>query len=138
MIPPMTLIDHLRARARDLPQALYSRYLFADRAPVETRFAALERRTRAFAGAYRGAQVGKGDVVLVILDHHEDLMPAFLGAIWLKSPSPITFGDLKSKKVGVDQIPVVRVQGGSIDVDNEVEVEVKKTVEVEGTVSIRR
>jgi fatty-acyl-CoA synthase len=78
-----TLIEQLRARARLEPNALYSRHLFAGRAPVETSFAGLESRTRSYASAYRAAHVHKGDVVLVILEHHEDLMPAFLGAMWL-------------------------------------------------------
>src|SRR5262249_60133984 len=40
-------------------------------------------RTRRFAAGYAAHGVGKGSVVLVILEHHEDLMPAFLGATWL-------------------------------------------------------
>jgi len=80
---PATLIEFVRARAESEPDRLYSRYLFAGRSPVETSFGALERRTRAYASAYRSAGVGKGGVTLVILEHHEDLMPAFLGAMWL-------------------------------------------------------
>lgn len=43
----------------------------------------MARRTRQFADLYECAGVGRGDVVFVILPHHEDLMPAFLGATWL-------------------------------------------------------
>lgn len=78
-----TLITHLIARAEERPDALYSRYIFADREPVETNFRDAVVRTREFAGLYARLGVTKGDVVLVVLDHHEDLMPAFLGAIWL-------------------------------------------------------
>ena len=78
-----SLINHLRIRADEHPDALYSRYLFADRNPVETTFGQTESRTRQFADLYAREGVAKGDVVLVILPHHEDLIPAFLGATWL-------------------------------------------------------
>jgi acyl-CoA synthetase (AMP-forming)/AMP-acid ligase II len=80
---PDTLIGHLQHQAERRPAALYSRYLFADRAPVETTYAQALKRTRQFASLYAKHGVAKGSVVLVILDHHEDLMPAFLGAMWL-------------------------------------------------------
>jgi len=80
---PDTLIRHLQLQAQRRPDALYSRYLFADRAPVETNYAQALQRTRQFAALYAKHGVTKGSVVLVILDHHEDLMPAFLGAMWL-------------------------------------------------------
>jgi acyl-CoA synthetase (AMP-forming)/AMP-acid ligase II len=50
---------------------------------VEVTYQQTERRTRQFAEVYARHNVTKGDVVLVILEHHEDLMPAFLGAMWL-------------------------------------------------------
>jgi acyl-CoA synthetase (AMP-forming)/AMP-acid ligase II len=80
---PDTLIGHLLQQAERRPGDLYSRYLFADRAPVETTYAQALKRTRQFASLYAKHGVAKGSVVLVILDHHEDLMPAFLGAMWL-------------------------------------------------------
>lgn len=42
----------------------------------------LERTRRVAAGLAAGG-VRKGSLVLIILEHHEDLMPAFLGAMWL-------------------------------------------------------
>ena len=75
-----TLIDCLLAQAMERPSALYARYLFADREPVEMDFASTLERTRRFAAGYAQHGVRKGSVVLVILEHHEDLMPAFLGA----------------------------------------------------------
>jgi len=80
---PTTLIGYLQHRAAERPDALYSRYLFPDRDPVEMTFAETELRTRQFADAYARHGVEKGDVVLVVLPHHEDLMPAYLGATWL-------------------------------------------------------
>jgi fatty-acyl-CoA synthase len=78
-----TLIDHLRRRAGQRPKAVYARYLFPDREPVEITFGETENRTRQFAALYARHGVTKGDVVLVVLEHHEDLMSAYLGAIWL-------------------------------------------------------
>ena len=84
MIPMRdTLIDCLLAQAKGRPNALYARYLFSDREPVEMDFASTLERTRRFAAGYAAHGVRKGSVVLVILEHHEDLMPAFLGATWL-------------------------------------------------------
>ena len=80
---PDTLIRHLVHRATERPEALYARWIFPDREPVEMTYRELSDRTRQFATAYREAGVEKGDVVLVVLPHHEDLMPAYLGAIWL-------------------------------------------------------
>ena len=78
-----TLIECLLAQVHERPRALYARYLFADREPVEMDFAAMLERTRRFAAGYAAHGVGKGSMVLVILEHHEDLMPAFMGATWL-------------------------------------------------------
>jgi len=78
-----TLIECLRFRAQERPDALYSRYLFPDRAPAEMTFAETERRARQFASVYDRLGVSKGDVVLVILPHCGDLMTSFLGAMWL-------------------------------------------------------
>jgi acyl-CoA synthetase (AMP-forming)/AMP-acid ligase II len=78
-----TLIGLLRSHAEKRPDALYARYLFSDREPVEVSYAETLERTRRFAAGYRAAGVNAGEVVLVILEHHEDLMPAFLGATWI-------------------------------------------------------
>ena len=61
-----------------------------------------------------------------------------LAGIWLNTPAPFTVANVRSKRVKMEQIPMVRVQGGSVDVDNTVEVEVSNTVEVQGSVSIER
>jgi hypothetical protein len=53
-----------------------------------------------------------------------------LAGIWLNTPAPFTAGNLRSKRVGMAQIPLVRVYDGSVEVYN--------TVEIEGTVSIER
>jgi hypothetical protein len=47
-----------------------------------------------------------------------------LAAIWIKTPTPFTFANLKSKRVSMDQMPLVRVDSGSVDVDNKVKVDV--------------
>ena len=83
MRTPSTLIEHLRSRARERPDSLYARYIFPDRSTVEVTYGQTERRSRQFAALYAGAGVAKGDVVLVVLDHHEDLMSAYLGSMWL-------------------------------------------------------
>lgn len=80
---PNTLISYLQAHGRTKPDVLYARYLFTDRDPVEVTFGMTLERTRQFAAGYASHGVVKGSVVLVIIEHHEDLMPAFLGAIWL-------------------------------------------------------
>ena len=46
-----------------------------------------------------------------------------LVAIWFKTPTPFTFKNLADNKVEVAQIPIVRVQGGNIDVTGRVEIE---------------
>jgi acyl-CoA synthetase (AMP-forming)/AMP-acid ligase II len=81
--PNDTLIGLLRRHAEGRPDALYARYLFSDREVVEVSYAETLERTRRFAAGYSAAGVTPGDVVLVILEHHEDLMPAFLGATWI-------------------------------------------------------
>ena len=80
---PDTLIGYLQKYAESKPDAFYGRYLFSDRDPVEINFRATLERTRQFAAGYAAYGVEKGSVVLVILEHQVDLMPAFLGAIWL-------------------------------------------------------
>jgi acyl-CoA synthetase (AMP-forming)/AMP-acid ligase II len=80
---PRTLVDLLDHHAESRPEALYARYLFADRPPFEATFAQTRDRCCAFAELLRTHEVTTGDLVLVILDHHEDLMAAFLGAMWL-------------------------------------------------------
>ena len=80
---PDTLTAYLRLHAQERPNTLYGRYIFADRPAVELTYQQTEQRTRQFAELYARHNVTKGDVVLVILEHHEDLMPAFLGAMWL-------------------------------------------------------
>lgn len=80
---PQTLIEHLKERSRTRPDALYSRYLFDGREPATVTYRKTEERTRRFAACYYAAGVKRGDVVLVVLEHHQDLMPAFLAATWL-------------------------------------------------------
>ena len=61
-----------------------------------------------------------------------------VAGIWINTPVPVTPANLRSKRVAMEQMPLVRVHDGSIEVDNTVQVEVSNTVEVEGTVSIER
>lgn len=83
MNPPRTVIDFLRHRATTSPQRLHARYLFPDRDPAEQSYADLEHRTRQYAAALQKIGTPKGRVVLVILQHCEDMLPAFYGAMWL-------------------------------------------------------
>jgi len=53
-----------------------------------------------------------------------------LAGIFLRTAVPFTLENVRSKKVEMQQIPLVRVQGGTIDVDN--------IVQVEGRVQIDR
>jgi len=80
---PDTVIGYLKLRDAERPERLCSRYIFPDRQPVETTYRQLTRRTGEFAALYAANGVVRGDVVLVILPHHDDLMPSFLGAMWL-------------------------------------------------------
>jgi len=89
---PRTIIDHLRRRAALSPEALHARYIHADRAPDEQSYGQLERRTRQFAAALARAGTPRQRVVLVILQHHADMLPAYYGAMWLGAiPSFLPF-----------------------------------------------
>jgi acyl-CoA synthetase (AMP-forming)/AMP-acid ligase II len=83
MSEPQTILEHLRARAAGNPADLHARYLFQDRPPVEQSYADLERRTRQYAAFLARAGTRAGHVVLIVLRHHEDMLPAFYGAMWL-------------------------------------------------------
>ena len=78
-----TLIESLIQVATERPEALYSRYFFADRPAVEVSFGETIERTRELAAGLAAHGVGKGSVVLIILEHHEDLMSTFLAVMWL-------------------------------------------------------
>lgn len=80
---PTTLTGFIQYRAAERPTRTYARYIFPDKDPIELTFADMERRTREFAGLYAAKGVVKGDAVIIIMPHHEDLMPAFMGATWL-------------------------------------------------------
>ncbi len=80
---PDTILRYLALRSQQCPDALSARYLFPDRAPAEVTYRQLVDRTRQFASLYSDHGVRRADVVLIILPHHEDLMPALLGAMWL-------------------------------------------------------
>lgn len=83
MSDPRTIIDFLQLRATEAPDGLHARYLYADREPAEQTFGALSHRTRQFARALEDAETPAGRVVLVVLQHHPDMLPAFYGAMWL-------------------------------------------------------
>lgn len=55
-----------------------------------------------------------------------------------RTPVPITLRSIQSEAVSPQDIPVVRVQGGSIAVANTVDVDVGNTVQVQGAVSIEQ
>ncbi|MBN2320608.1 MAG: AMP-binding protein [Acidobacteria bacterium] len=80
---PKTLIDCLIFHGETRPDKIHARYIFKDRENVFLTFAQTLERTREFAVGYAAFGVRKGDVVLIIMEHHEDLMAAFLGAIWI-------------------------------------------------------
>ena len=46
---PTTLLDYLQIHTRCQPDALYARYLFPDRSPIEMSYRQTEHRTRQFA-----------------------------------------------------------------------------------------
>jgi fatty-acyl-CoA synthase len=83
MTEPRTIIEHLRRRALQTPDKLHARYLHADRPPDEQSYGQLERRARQFAAALARAGTREQRVVLVILQHHADMLPVFYGAMWL-------------------------------------------------------
>jgi fatty-acyl-CoA synthase len=83
MNEPRTILEHLVRRARQTPGALHGRYVHADRAPDEQSYGELEARTRQFAAALARLGTPEERVVLVILQHHPDMLPAFYGAMWL-------------------------------------------------------
>lgn len=83
MSDPITILDFLRLRARKDRQRLHARYLFPDQDAAEQTYGDLEQRTRQFARSLADHGVARGDVVLVIVQHHPDMLPAFYGAMWL-------------------------------------------------------
>ena len=66
------------------------------------------------------------------------LIAAMLFLLLSRPYEPITMQSVRSRKVRVDQIPLVQVHSGNIDVDNTVNVNVDNPVEVTGSVSIDR
>ncbi len=80
---PRTLVDLLRLRAAESPERPNARYVFQDRADATHTFAQLERRSREWAALYARSGVRKGDVVAILLEHSEELMPSFHGAQWI-------------------------------------------------------
>lgn len=83
MPEPQTILAHLRRRAAENAGGLHARYVFQDRPPVEQTYGALERRTRQYAAFLAAHGTRAGHVVLIVLQHHEDMLPAFYGAMWL-------------------------------------------------------
>lgn len=83
MAKPNTLVGWLRERAATNGSKVNAHYLFQDRPEVELTFSDLERRSRQYAALYQRAGVKKGDVVAILLEHSEDLMPSFHGAQWI-------------------------------------------------------
>ena len=61
---------------------------------------------------------------------------AILLGMYLSRSGPVTVGELRAKLASPDQIPVVFIRGGSVEVDNTVSVEVENVVEVAGTVDV--
>ncbi len=78
-----TIIDHLRRRASETPAGLHARYLFPDGTEEAQTYGELERRTRQFAAHLAASGTRPEDVVLVVLQHSADMLPAFYGAMWL-------------------------------------------------------
>ena len=78
-----TLTDCLRVVGAAHPDEVYGRYLFADREPVEVTFGETLAETRELAAGLARHGVGEGDLVLVVLEHHQDLMSVYLAAMWL-------------------------------------------------------
>ncbi|MFN0207146.1 MAG: AMP-binding protein [Planctomycetota bacterium] len=83
MAKPNTLVAWLRERAANSGSKVNAYYLFQDRAEVVLTFSDLEKRSRQYAALYQRAGVKKGDVVAILLEHSEDLMPSFHGAQWI-------------------------------------------------------
>jgi acyl-CoA synthetase (AMP-forming)/AMP-acid ligase II len=83
MPEPRTLIEHLRARAQAQASGLHARFVHPDGRVEEQTYGQLERRTRQYARFLADAGAQRGQVVLIVLQHSIDLMPAFYGAMWL-------------------------------------------------------
>jgi fatty-acyl-CoA synthase len=77
---PQHLLDALHAHAEHRPDAVFCRLLRRGRWQVLTR-GELQARAQAYAAHYRHRGIGRGRVVLVILEHSLELYPAFLGAM---------------------------------------------------------
>jgi fatty-acyl-CoA synthase len=80
---PTTLIGWLRERAARHPDRRCASYLFPDRPAADFTFGELEHRSRRYAAMLAREGLRKGDVLVILHEHHEDLMPAFHGAEWI-------------------------------------------------------
>ncbi len=101
MTEPRTIIEFLRQRARATPERTHAHYLFPDAPPALQTYGELERRTRQCAARLAAEGTRPGQVVLVILRHHPDMLPAFYGAMWLGAiPAflPFPTGKLHAEK----------------------------------------
>lgn len=83
MAEPRTILEHLRRRAAENAHDLHARYVFPDREDVTQTYAELERRTRQYAAWLAAEGTRAGHVVLIVMRHHEDMLPVFYGAMWL-------------------------------------------------------
>ncbi|HVS20009.1 MAG TPA: AMP-binding protein [Planctomycetota bacterium] len=80
---PRTILAHLRRRAAENAHAVHARYIFPDREDVTQTYAELERRSRQYAAHLAEHGTRPGHVVLIVMRHHEDMLPVFYGAMWL-------------------------------------------------------
>ncbi|HKE00719.1 MAG TPA: AMP-binding protein [Planctomycetota bacterium] len=80
---PTTVVGWLRERAARHPDRRSATYGFPDRPDATLTFGELERRTREFAALYARSGIGRGDLVVLLLEHSVDMMPAFHGAQWI-------------------------------------------------------
>ncbi len=83
MSEPRTIIEHMRRRSAESPAGLHARYLHPDGSEETQTYAELEQRTRQFARMLQDAGTRKQHVVLIVLQHSADMLPAFYGAMWL-------------------------------------------------------
>ncbi|HKX45094.1 MAG TPA: AMP-binding protein, partial [Planctomycetota bacterium] len=77
------IVDHLRLRAAEQPDALHARYLHQVGPEELQTYDQLQVRTRQHAQRLAEHGTTPGGVVLVVLQHSAEMLPVFYGAMWL-------------------------------------------------------
>lgn len=82
-MPDGTLVDAVRRRAQQSPEALALVFIAEDGAEAPVTARQFDEQALCYAGALARAGVQHGDLVILVLRHSPDLLAAFWGALYL-------------------------------------------------------